>query len=96
MQQKSCGDCLDDLCKELQKMLQEALWQSELFVWVTVLTCDSTMTKSDTEHILVKSIFQIKFQVLTHMVLTTPSAQYFKIHIKSTALTKNKGMELHL
>jgi len=37
MQQKSCGDYLDDLCTELQVMLQEELWQSEMFVWVTVL-----------------------------------------------------------
>jgi hypothetical protein len=37
MQQKSCGDYLDDLYKELQVMLQEELWQSEMFVWVTVL-----------------------------------------------------------
>ena len=37
MQQKSCGDYLDDLRKQLQVMLQEELWQSEMFVWVTVL-----------------------------------------------------------
>jgi len=54
------------------------------------------MTKSDTEHVLVKSIFQIKFLALTPMVLTTLSMLYFKIHVKSTALMKNKGMELHL
>lgn len=36
MLQKSCGDYLDDLFTELQVMLQEALWQSELFVWVCV------------------------------------------------------------
>ena len=59
-------------------------------------TCDSTMTKSDTEHVLVKSIFQIKFLALTPMVLTTLSMLYFKIHVRSTALMKNKGMELHL
>ena len=37
MQQKSCGDYLDDLRKQLQVMLQDELWQSEMFVWVTVL-----------------------------------------------------------
>ena len=37
MQPISCGDSLDDLRKELQVMLQEDLWQSEMFVWVTVL-----------------------------------------------------------
>lgn len=37
LQQKSCGNYLDDLRKELQVMLQEELWQSEMFVWVTVL-----------------------------------------------------------
>jgi len=37
MQQKSCGDYLDDLHREPQVMLQKVLWQSEMFVWVTVL-----------------------------------------------------------
>jgi hypothetical protein len=57
-------------------MLQEAFWQSELFVWVTVLTSDSMMAKSDTEHILVNSIFQIKFLALTHVVLITKHAVF--------------------
>jgi len=96
MQQKSCGDYLDDLRKQLQVMLQDELWQSEMFVWVTVL--DMWFHNDKKRHWTCPGQEHLSDKVsgpYTYGSYNTKHS-YFKIHVKSTALMKYKGMELHL
>jgi hypothetical protein len=87
---------LDDLRKQLQVMLQEELWKSEMFVWVTVL--DMWFHNGKKRHWICPGLLHLSDKVsgpYTNGSYNTKHS-YFKIHVKSTALTKNKGMELHL